>query len=162
MAETKPKADEIDITTCSLEQLARETARICVAIERAQERQAKTAGKPYYRAVNQEKELDRRLKLIEAVASHLQAETATGALFQVMLIHLNVHFIADGPPRSSTGRHPEDDEARKRAIGYLYSVRRYLESLTEDALPPRLSEYYMLAANDPHALVDQAMAEIPR
>lgn len=144
-----------DLTRCSLDEFAEEVCRTIEAFNAVQERESQAAGAARQRLQNQEEALRQRRDLIEAAAAQMQAETASGALFQLALLHGELDLLVEGPPPN-----PALAEAEfRRAIGYAFSLRHFLEGLAGRPMRDTLSEFYMLAEHDPHVLVDQALAE---
>lgn len=144
-----------DLTRCSLDELADEVCRTIDAFNAVQQRQVQAAGAARQRLAEQEKALDQRRDLIEAAAAQLQAETATAALFQLALVRGELDVILEGASLEEAER----EKVFRRQVGYLFSLRRYLEGLAGRPMPETLASYYMPGGFDPHALVREALAE---
>lgn len=132
----------------TLDQLVIEAVRIADALFAADE-----AGKNEVQTL-----LEDRRDLIESMASHLQAESCQGALLQVALAWQAVDTMRSWLPEEP---HPHRAiEAHDQLQRMLHSLRRFIEKLGGEPMHPRVSGFYMLASNNPLAMVDEALAAV--
>jgi hypothetical protein len=141
----------------ALEQLARISALILIALDRLEEHQA-AASKD--RDVGLETglqlrhtELEDRRKSIEQEASFLLAQSATGALFQAMVASNEVHSLG-----ASTLEEAERHAMERRIQRYLFSVVQFLSTLGADRME-RVRQYYAPSHLDPLAALDDAIGK---
>ena len=102
--------------------------------------------------------VESRRSLIEDMASHVQAETIGGALFQVALAWQAAECVASWLPDDKSTVRPHDANEQLRRL--LFSIRVLLEKLGGEPMHPRISGFYMPARDNPLTMVDEALAAV--
>jgi hypothetical protein len=125
---------------CRVEQLAELSELVLLALDGIGEPQ--NVAKMEW----QQAELEDRHKAIEAEASFLLAQSATGAQFQAMIASSALHSLNEVPES-------DRPELERRVQRCLYSVMRFLDTLGAEHRE-RVREFYAPPWNDAHALFD--------
>ncbi|MGO8738783.1 hypothetical protein [Rhodoblastus sp.] len=101
--------------------------------------------------------LSEKLDGIESAASFFPANSATGALFQLSLIHSMADVIQSWIPEDSE-RAEAGTEARQAISRMCYSIRDFIVAQTGANPEDGCGDYYMSESYNPHRLIEDAIA----
>jgi hypothetical protein len=99
---------------------------------------------------------DRR-KFVQEQASHLQAKSGLGALFQVIMIHEAAHDIFDNMERKGS-EYGQAAKAFKRIDRMAYSLLTFIEASTGTKPDEAGAELYMPEDLNPHLQLAKALS----
>jgi hypothetical protein len=159
MSKTTVSATAIGLpdSSCRVEQLRQEAAILIMAHAIADRKQvADRTGKKDVVLTVQMRVLSEKLEGIENAASHFPANSATGALFQLSLIHSMADLIESWIPEDSE-RADAGTEARKAIDRMCYSIRDFIASKTGANPEDGCGDYYMSESYNPHRLIEDAI-----